>query len=138
MTRPTPKSLAGRLPLTGLLTTMTLLGCGQSSPAVTTSASAVLSTDVQHLHVAAQSGNATHVDSAAAQLRTDLAAQRAAGHLSRDRMTAILDQLARVVADSAASTPVTAGVPSPSSSDTGHKGEGQHNGGDNGDSNDGG
>lgn len=122
--------------------TVVVSGCGQSAPAISTSASAQLTSDVTRLQRAATSGTTTELGRAAETLRTDVAAQRVAGNLSADRSAAILDQLARVLLDAAdrPAPTVVASSPAPSAA-TGHgkgKGKGEGTGDGNGDGNGGG
>lgn len=129
MTRARSNKAAG----TVLLLALTLAGCGQGGPAVTASASAILSADVQRLQAAARSGSAAQIARAGDQLRADLAAQRATGQISRARATAVLDQLSRVLADAAATLPTAASTATPPSepSSGGSSGD-QGDGGDGG------
>lgn len=136
MTAPTCSKPKTRLVRTTLLASLTLASCAHSTPAVTASASKVLSTDVQRLQLAARSGNLAQTARAGDQLRADLATQRAAGQISRARATAVLDQLARILADIAA-TPLVTATPSVSPSENGGHGKGKGNG-DGGDNSDGG
>ena len=94
-----------------------LAGCG-SDAALTTSASARLATDVSRLRTAATSGTSAQVATAADVLRSDVTALKAQGDLSPERATAVLDQLARVLADTAARpvpTPTPTRAPAPPS-----------------------
>ncbi len=107
-----------------LVAAVLLAGCG-SERAVTTSASEVLTADVARLKAAATSGTSAEVARAADRLRTDVGTQRTSGDLSAERAAAILDQLARVLADTAARPLPT---PSPKPVSTGdsdrHEGDG--------------
>jgi hypothetical protein len=96
-----------------------LAGCGDQA-ALTAQASARLTADVTRLRTAATSGTSAQVASAADALRSDVAAQKAAGDLSADRAAEVLDQLARVLADTAArpaptAAPAPTRAPSPTS-----------------------
>ena len=120
-----------RLFIVALTTVVLSAGCGQGTPALSASASRILGADVQRLQLAARAGSPAGVASAGDQLRADVAAQLAAGHVSSARATAVLDQLARVLADTAAMpSPVTTQSPSPSRGEDHGKGKG--NGRDNG------
>ena len=88
-----------------------LTGCGSEHP-VSSTASAVLTTDVARLTSAATSGTSADVARAAERLRSDVSAQLARGEVSSTRAAAILDQLARVLADTAA-RPTPKPTPSP-------------------------
>jgi len=103
-----------------------LAGCG-GQPAVTEAAGAVLTADVARLRTAATSGSSADVARAADRLRTDVGAQQAAGDLSPERAAAILDQLARVLADTAARP---APAPSPAPTQDREEGEGDDDGDD--------
>jgi hypothetical protein len=84
-----------------VLGSVLLAGCGQEA-ALTAGASSRLSSDVARLRTAAVSGTSAQVASAADALRSDVADLRARGDLSAERAAAVLDQLARVLADTAA------------------------------------
>ena len=87
---------------------------------MTEAAGAVLTADVARLRTAAVSGSSVEVARAADRLRTDVGAQQAAGDLSPERAAAILDQLARVLADTAARS----AAPSPAPTQREDKDEG--------------
>lgn len=94
-----------------------LAGCGQQA-ALTANASSRLAGDVARLRTAAVSGTSAQVASAADALRSDVADLRARGDLSAERAAVVLDQLARVLADTAARpapAPTPTRAPSPSS-----------------------
>lgn len=106
-----------------------LAGCG-SDAALTTSASSRLAADVARLRTAATSGTSAQLATAADLLRSDVAALKAKGDLSPDRAAAVLDQLARVLADTAARpvptpTPTPTRAPSPPSGEHHHKRKGK-------------
>jgi hypothetical protein len=110
-----------------------LAGCG-NDVAVSAKAGTRLAADVARLRTAAASGTSAQVASAADALRSDVATQKAQGELSAERAAAILDQLARVLADTAA-RPVPAPAPSrtvapPPSDEHGKKKRGKGEGGD--------
>lgn len=99
-----------------------LAGCGHDA-ALTAGASTRLAADVARLRTAATSGTSAQVASAADALRSDVAAQKAQGAISAERAAAVLDQLARVLADTAA-RPVPTPTPTPAPAATG----GEHHG----------
>lgn len=121
------------LAATGLATVMLLSACGTAGkPTVSASASGILAADVARLEAAAQTGNRTDILTAAQALRADLAVQLRAGQISSVRGTAVLAQLARVIADTGADQPLPSPTPSPSPSPMdAHPGKGK--GGDGGD-----
>lgn len=109
-----------------------LAGCGGGGAALSDSASSRLAADVARLRTAATSGTSAQVASAADALRSDVASLKAGGGLSAERAAAVLDQLARVLADTAARplptpTPTPPAAPSPSGGDhhDRHKGKGE-------------
>jgi hypothetical protein len=131
MTEPRPGNAARRLIQAALVASLAVASCASGEPAVTGSASKILNADVQRLQVAARAGDRTEIARAGDQLRVDLAAQRASGQISSARADAVLDQLARVLADSAA-LPVVTATPSPSPSRSREHGKGKDDGGDKG------
>lgn len=98
-----------------VLCAVLLAGCGHDT-ALTAAASSRLAADVARLRTAATSGTSAQVASAADALRSDVAAQKARGDLSGERAAAVLDQLARVLADTAA-RPVPPAAPAPTRSE---------------------
>jgi hypothetical protein len=114
-----------------LLGAALLVGCGNDPP-VSAAAGAVLTSDVARLKAAATSGTSAEVAQAAERLRADVEAQRVRGDLSSARAAAVLDQLARVLADTAARptptpTPTKESTPAaPRAGHDKHKGKGDH------------
>ena len=111
-----------------VLGTLLLAGCGHDA-ALSASASSRLAADVARLRSAATSGTSAQVASAADALRSDVATQQAQGDLSAARAAAVLDQLARVLADTAARpvptpTPMPSRAPSPPGGDHHHRKKG--------------
>ncbi len=103
--------MKGRTGAAVLLCGALLSGCGAEHP-VSTSASTALTADAARLRAAATSGTSADVARAAERLRTDVGTQLADGEVSSTRAAAILDQLARVLADTAA-RPTPKPTPSP-------------------------
>ncbi|HUR14665.1 MAG TPA: hypothetical protein VM097_09275 [Mycobacteriales bacterium] len=109
-----------------------LTGCGEDG-ALSADASSQLAAQVARLRTAATSGTSAQVASAAEALRSSVAMHKAEGELSDERATSILDQLARVLADTAARpvprpTPVRTAAPAPRSDERHGKGKGKGEG----------
>lgn len=128
--------MTARLTASGVVVAALLVGCGDRA-AVTGAAAAVLTADVARLRAATTSGSPADVARAADRLRADVGTQRAAGDLSADRAAAVLDQLARVLADTAvrpAPAPSASRTPTPERDeeeerdDDGGKGKGKGKG----------
>lgn len=90
----------GRISLGVLLSGVLLVGCGASpSTDLSASAATVLQKDAAALAAAARAGNGSAVRAAVAQLRTDVAAQRAHDGLSAARAARVLAAAAQIAAD---------------------------------------
>lgn len=95
-----------------LLAVSLVSSCGAQRPAVTASASKVLTADAAEVTAAARSGDPVRTQAALVRLGRDVQAQERAGQLQPGRASSILAAGARVAADVVGSRPSPAPAPS--------------------------